>query len=88
MFTILLPIVDNRRGALEALLRSAAADELFHFSAVASLHFASMTIHDDARSGSKLIFELNGEGRADALLVKLVAGCGPSLRRPRARGRR
>ena len=80
MFTILLPIVDNRRVALEALLRATAADELFHFSAVASLHFASMTIHDDARSGSKLIFELNGEGRADALLVKLVAGCGPSLR--------
>ena len=80
MFTVLLPIVDSRRGALEALLRGAAADELFHFSAVASLHFASMTIHDDARSGSKLIFELNGEGRADALLRTLVAGCGPSLR--------
>ena len=80
MFTVLLPLVDTRRAALEVFLRATPVDELFHFSAVASLHFASMTIHDDARSGSKLIFELNGEGRADALLRTLVAGSGPSLR--------
>ena len=79
MFTVLLPLVPGRRAALEAHLRSGSAESLFGLSAVEALHFASFTIHDDPRSGSKLILELNGEGTAAALLRSLVGHCGTAL---------
>ena len=81
VFTVLLPVLAERRAALEATLRQEPGHSPFGLATVETLHFASMTIHDDERTGPKLIVELNGEGRAETLLALLTARCRPMLHR-------
>ena len=79
VFTLLLPILGERREAIETALRQETRHSPFGLATVEALHFASMTIHDDERTGPKLIVELNGEGRAGPLLASLIARCRPRL---------
>ena len=79
VFTLLLPILGERRKAIETALRQEPRQSPFGLDSVETLHFASMSIHDDERIGPKLIVELNGEGRAGPLLALLIARCRPLL---------
>ncbi len=83
VFTIVAPVDPKRHDELVLVLGSIGPDPAGNatlpLAAVPGLHFASLTIHDDAPGGPELIFELNADGSVDEHLAQLTKAVRPGL---------
>lgn len=68
IFTLVLPVLYGRQGALKRLLESyqylgrAPDNDPLHFTSLETLHFASLFLYDDPKDGWSLVMEFNIDG--------------------------